>query len=323
MKRIVTALLIGLLCCGSAVAQEKKKVVFVAGKPSHGPGDHEHNAGCRLLAKALNESGLSIEAVVHENGWPKDEKVFDGAAAVVMYSDGGNGHMVLPNLKQLDALNEKGVAVGAIHYAVEPGDDKAKPSSGRPEFLKWLGGYFETFYSVNPHWRATFDKLPQHPVTRGVRPFWTQDEWYYHMRFRENMDGVTPILSAVPPDSTRKGKDSPHGGNEHVRADVGKNVAEHVVWVSENKNGTRGFGCTGGHNHINWWKDDFRKTILNAIVWTAKVDVPEDGVKSQRPSAEQYMDQDKKRQPIKFTLEQIQKQIEEMNKPLEAKADAK
>ena len=35
------------------------------------------------------------------------------------------------------------------------------------------------------------------------------------------------------------------------------------------------------------------------------------------------MNQDKKRQPIRFTVEQIRQQIEEMNKPAEAKADVK
>ena len=50
-------------------------------------------------------------------------------------------------------------------------------------------------------------------MTSGVKPFWTNDEWYYHMRFRPDMQGVTPILSAIPPDSTRQGKDDPHGGN--------------------------------------------------------------------------------------------------------------
>ena len=32
----------------------------------------------------------------------------------------------------------------------------------------------------------------------------------------------------------------------------------------------------------NWAQDDFRKTILNAIVWVAKIDVPKDGVQSSR-----------------------------------------
>ena len=99
MKRVLLALMVGVVCCGSALAQEaKKKIVFVAGRPSHGFAQHEHNAGCRLLAKAINESGLPVEAVVFENGWPKDEHAFDGAAAVIMYADGGNGYMVIPHL---------------------------------------------------------------------------------------------------------------------------------------------------------------------------------------------------------------------------------
>jgi type 1 glutamine amidotransferase len=320
MKRIVLALLVGIVCCSSAfsaAAQAKKKVVFIAGRISHGFGAHEHNAGCRILAKAINESGLPIEASVIESGaWPADPvKAFEGVSAIIMYSDGGGGHMVVPHLKAVDALNDKGVGIGCIHYAVEVEKEK-----GGAEFLKWIGGYFEKFYSVNPHWRAYFTALPKHAVTSGVKPFWTNDEWYYHMRFRENMDGVTPILTAVPPDATRRGKDSPHGGNEHVRAGLGKNIPEHVMWVSENKNGTRGFGCTGGHNHINWWKDEYRKTILNAIVWTAKVEVPAEGVKSERPTAEEYLNQDKKKMPEKFSLEEIKQQIEEMNKPLDPAA---
>ena len=82
--------------------------------------------------------------------------------------------------------------------AVEVPKDK-----GGPEFLDWIGGYFETFWSVNPHWDADFTSLPNHPITRGVKPFKIRDEWYYHMRFREGMKGVTPILTAVPPDQTR------------------------------------------------------------------------------------------------------------------------
>ena len=58
-----------------------------------------------------------------------------------------------------------------------------------------IGGYFEMYHSVNPHWTAKFDSFPDHPITRGVKPFAINDEWYYHMRFRPEMKGVTPILS--------------------------------------------------------------------------------------------------------------------------------
>ena len=37
-------------------ADTKKKVLFLHGKPSHGPGAHEHRAGEILMAKRLNES---------------------------------------------------------------------------------------------------------------------------------------------------------------------------------------------------------------------------------------------------------------------------
>jgi type 1 glutamine amidotransferase len=281
---VVVGLLSGLASASPDPArQDKKKIVFVAGGPSHGYGDHEHLGGCMLLAKLLNESGLPVECVVtKDNGWPKDTSVFDGAAAIVMYSDGGGGHMANKHVAEVDPLAKKGVGIGAIHYAVETvAGDPGKA------FLAWMGGYFEINWSVNPHWTAKFEKFPEHPVTRGVKPFETNDEWYYHMRFREDMKGVTPILSAVPPDSTRQGKDSTHGGNPAVRAEIGKNTLEHVMWVSENEGGGRGFGFTGGHKHFNWKNDDQRKLMLNAIAWIAKVEVPADGVPSKTPTQEE------------------------------------
>jgi len=287
----------------------KKKIFLLAGGPSHGFGAHDHLSGCHVLAKRLNESNLGIEAVVVQ-GFPKEKGALDGAAAVIMYCDGGGGHLAIPHMKKLDELNEKGTGIGCIHYAVE-----VPRGAAGTKWVKWMGGYFEENWSVNPHWTANFKELPNHPVANGVRPFTTNDEWYYHMRFRPDMQGVTPILSAVPPDSTRQGKDDPHGGNPEVRKGIGKNLTEHVVWVSENKNGSRGFGCTGGHVHWNWAQDDFRKTILNAIVWVAKVDVPEKGVESSRPTVEEMLQNHDEPVPANINKDEIAKKIEEMNKP--------
>ena len=80
----------------------------------------------------------------------------------------------------------------AIHYGVEV--NKGKQGDN---YLKWMGGYFETFWSVNPFWTAKLDTIPEHETTRGVKPFAINDEWYYHMRFVPDMKGVTPVLSAV------------------------------------------------------------------------------------------------------------------------------
>ena len=48
---------------------------------------------------------------------------------------------------------------------------------------------------------------------------------------------------------------------------------------SERPDGGRGFGFTGAHFHKNWGNPDFRTLVLNAILWTAKLDVPSGGVK--------------------------------------------
>lgn len=292
----------------------KKKVVFIAGGASHGFGGHDHRAGCWLLANRIKKVP-GFDAEVYYKDWPTDPKAFEGASAVVIYCDGGDGHMAIPHIKELDALSDKGVGIGCIHYAVEVPKGEAGD-----HWLKWMGGYFETYLSINPHWTAHFTKLPQHAVANGVKPFTTNDEWYYNMRFRPNMEGVTPILSAVPPDSTRQGKDDAHGGNPEVRKGIGKNQGETVFWVSENANGSRGFGTTGGHVHLNWAQDDFRKTTLNAVVWIAKGEVPAGGVESSRPSVDEMLQNHDEPVPANFDKDKTAKQIEDMNKPM---ADAK
>ncbi|MCA9201336.1 MAG: ThuA domain-containing protein, partial [Planctomycetales bacterium] len=200
------------------------------------------------------------------------DEFFAGADSVVMYCDGGGGHMVLPHLEEFDKLMQKGVGVVCLHYAVEVPKEK-----GGAEFLDWMGGYFEMFWSVNPHWTAKFESFPDHPISSGVEPFEINDEWYFHMRFRDEMRGVTPILSAIAPESTMSRPDGPHSGNPDVRRAVAAGEPQHVAWAAERDNGGRGFGFTGGHFHWNWGDENFRKLVLNAIVWTANGEVPEHG----------------------------------------------
>ena len=265
-----------------------KKVVFIAGKPSHGYSQHEHNAGSLLLAKQLENAqaqGLPVVTAVYLNGWPKDVTALDNADTVVAYSDGGGGHFLNPHVEEFDELvQEKGIGLVCLHYAVET----TKGEKG-DYFLKWLGGYFEPHWSVNPHWVANYDKLPNHPITQGVHPFEINDEWYFHMRFVPEMAGVTPILSAVAPPETMNRKDGPHSGNPYVReAVLERKEPQHTAWAYERPDGKgRGFGFTGGHFHANWQHDDFRRLVLNAIVWTAGGDVPKDGVVTPTPTLEE------------------------------------
>ena len=260
----------------SAVASANaadKKIVLIAGNPSHGYLEHEYRAGCLLMQRCL--AGVpGVNVIVASNDWPKDASVLDGADAVVMFSTGGAGHPLVrqpSRMKAIEAVVAKGAGFGTMHYGVE-----IPEYQGGQEFLRWQGGYFLTNWSVNPHWTADFTNLPNHEITRGVKPFKIRDEWYYHMKFADR--GVTPILSAIPPDDTRgkPGADFSHGGNPEVQKHKGE--PETVVWAFERPDGGRGFGFTGVHDHNNWANESFRKVALNAILWIAKVPVPANGV---------------------------------------------
>jgi type 1 glutamine amidotransferase len=277
MKQLLSLLSILALVL-PALAADKKSIVMIAGKPSHGPGQHEHNAGILLLKKCLEEgAGDQVEIHSHLNGeWPAAEELA-AADTVVIYSDGGGGHPACQGdrLAQLDKEMKRGCGFLTLHYAVEPTIEK-----GNREFLAWMGGCFEINWSVNPHWDANFKELPTHPISRGVEPFATNDEWYFYMRFRPGMEGVTPILSDVAPDSTMSRPDGHHSGNPAVRASVAKKEKQHVAWACERTDGGRGFGFTGGHFHAGWGNPNQRRLVLNGILWTAHVDVPTGGVVS-------------------------------------------
>jgi type 1 glutamine amidotransferase len=259
-----------------------RRLVLVAGTPSHGPGEHEFNAGVTLLKRCLDRvSGVQASASL--NGWPADPSAFDAADAILLYLDGGAGHPLTKGdrLARLGELARKGVGLAFVHYAVEIPKEK-----GGPELLAWIGGYYERDYSINPHWLAEFKTLPQHPIARGVRPFTIKDEWYFNMRF-DPARPVTAILRATPPDAVRRTPASAeHPGRE-----------ETVAWAFERPGGGRGFGFTGAHVHRNWGNDDFRKLMLNALVWTAGMEVPAGGVESAVTEAELELNLDRKPQP--------------------------
>ena len=277
----------GLMKPDIVSAEAPRRVVFMAGRPSHPPRMHEFNAGVQLLAKCLHDCPL-VKVDVLLNGWPKDEKVFENADAVIFYMDGGGGHEAVQENGRRQALIDewvkKGVGIGCMHYGVEVPADK-----GGKEFKRWIGGYYESMFSCNPIWEPEFARFPDHPITRGVQPFKVKDEWYFNMRFvadlpgfkAANTDGVKfqPILVASPSDEVRNGPYVyPKGPYPHIQENKGR--AEAMMWAVERPDGGRGFGFTGGHFHDNWGNDQFRKTILNALLWVAKAEVPEKGIES-------------------------------------------
>lgn len=138
----------------------------------------------------------------------------------------------------------------------------------RPQFLVKFhrpvplfdGGYYERPYSTNPmNEPALTQASPKHPISRGWKSFQLKDEWYYRIRFREGDRRVTPILTAMLP------KETPE---KQVRA-----------WAIEREDGGRGFGFTGLHPHQNWNVPELRTLLVNAVLWTAKWNIPGEGAK--------------------------------------------
>jgi hypothetical protein len=236
----------------SAVAasggEATKSVLFIAGPPSHGTGEHEFPDSCRLLADALDASGLAIRASVHEGAWPEEEQL-RGADAVVLYCDGNEDHLLLGKESALLGLAGRGTGLVVLHYALD-----GIPGPLDDALLQVVGGCYDDEESENPLWEVKNPVLANHPVTRGVHPFELKDEYYYNLRF----DAIRPLLQAVPPEEERA----------HV-----------LAWTF----GKNRFGFTGGHYHSSWGQPDFRTLVLNAIVWAAGLEVPEQGVKSDDP----------------------------------------
>ncbi len=256
-----------------AAGDKVKKVVFIADAGTHGPrGNHEFMAGSILLARTLNEVYPDVHAVVHSTrNWPTDVA---HASAIVVSLNHGQKAATDPNIA---AAVRKGAGFMAIHFGVEVNKGHAGEN-----YTRWMGGYFETFWSVNPWWTPDFKEFPEHAITRGVKPFSIRDEWYYHMRYTPDMVGVTPILSAVPPLSTVRKEPSDRGGNAAVYEEVSAGKLQVMAWAYEREDGGRGFGFTGMHNHANLGDDNFRTVLLNGAAWVAKLEIPKEGVPSKK-----------------------------------------
>jgi type 1 glutamine amidotransferase len=277
--------LIGCLreAAGQAKADEMKKIVFLAGPKDHGgPGAHEYAKDLMLLKRCLDTSpnvpGVATE--IHVGKPPQDFAELRDAAAIVIHSSGDTradeAHALFPTnnpqnvaatysaadaqrLEQMDRLMKRGTGIVVLHYSLIVDNPRS-----REYLLDWIGGYHHSGES-----RVKIDRseatpaTPGHEILRGVRPWTTDHEYYFNQHFRTNDRRAVPIITSRLP------SDDPQ---PHV-----------IAWAVRREGGGRGFAFTGGHYHKNMWVDDYRRMLLNAIVWTARIPVPKQGVVSTMP----------------------------------------
>jgi type 1 glutamine amidotransferase len=243
----LTRLLIILLAfVTTAVAQERKARALLIGTPlDHPPRSHMYLHECGVLEKCLRQTP-GIETVISD-GWPKDAALIEGVTCVVLYSNPGGNIVLAPeNRPAAQKLFDAGCGFVAIHWAtdcaVETGQD----------YLKLLGGWWGMkFGGLDVRDTRLVQINPAHPICRGWRDFDTHDEIYLRTVL---MNTTQPLIKVAA------------GGGEQI-----------VAWTFERPDGGRSFGTTLGHFHEVWRGESFRRLIVNAILWAAKLEVPEAG----------------------------------------------
>jgi len=254
-----------LLPRSANAADVSRKITLIAGKKSHGPGEHEYVKSVKLLKILLDQSpnlhGIATE--IYFNGWPDDPTVLDTADTIVLISDGMEW---LPwtfaedRVRILQKQFDRGCGFLTLHFSTYV------PVQFARQALHWNGGFFD--YDGDPAIRSaqktieTVIALPtkDHPIVRGVAPYHYKEEFYYKMHFVPEAAQIIPIVT--------------------VPALSDKPQEQIVGWAFRSKNGGRSVGFTFGHYYENWKLDDYRKLILNAIVWTSGAEVPVGGVQS-------------------------------------------
>ena len=252
-------------------AAEAKKIVLIAGSlDTHPKNSHEYEKNIVLLKHCLDTSpdlkGWTTE--VYFNGWPGNASALADADTILLTS-GGSDHReqdhplyLGDHLAQLEKQMKRGCGIVFFHWST------FHPIRVHDQITEWVGGYFDYETGNTPnHWYSAIETrewtaspaTPSHPINRGVIPFKLQEEFYFKIRFREADPRLVPIV---------------------VNDTLGEARANTVGWAVQRDDGGRGFGFTGGHFYDNWWIPEFRRLILNALVWTAGGEVPANGVSS-------------------------------------------
>jgi quercetin dioxygenase-like cupin family protein/type 1 glutamine amidotransferase len=259
-------------------------IVVIGGMKSGLPdAEHDWPDGAlkleRLIKAAPEFTKLKANVKVFPIGFPKNLAEIGDASVIVMYfgtqrSGAGSMNPVQdPAVKQaLDGLMARGVGLVALHQAFTiPEQNQNAP------FKDWLGGVriAVTDYTVEnaPVAIATAG----HPIASGVTAFEALDEFYPTIEFGDAKSKVTPILTARI-----------HVQHRKTQAVWAEPAASRVVaWAYERPNGGRAFAYSGGHYLATFDHPQVRTTVLNAILWAARGEVPKAGVIANVPTLPQ------------------------------------
>ncbi|RZA01797.1 MAG: hypothetical protein EOP47_09345 [Sphingobacteriaceae bacterium] len=265
-----------------------KVIYFLAGPKDHagpeGSGRHETRRDLLVLQNCIdsiaNVKGVKIVTKFSYKRSALDIEDLKGVDAIIIESSAEGSskeraHPLFPPseanartydkatldyLAQVDSLHKKGMGIMVLHWAITTTNQKATQYH-----MNWFGSASMSGYTRNPlgFWEVAPNKAAQsHPILRGVGPFNYKDEIFSRMVVNPGDPYRTDLL-------TGKIEKSNQGAAEPLG-----------IATAYDKNGARGVLWGGMDYHSALLNENYRKFVLNAILWTAGIDVPAGGVKS-------------------------------------------
>ncbi|MBN8483072.1 MAG: ThuA domain-containing protein, partial [Xanthomonadales bacterium] len=263
MRRTGSALALLLAACTCA-AEPRAVVVLIGGEGRAGAPQHDHAAGIAKLGDLLEADPAVRDRVVvraFPAGWPADPAALRDAATIVWYFEGGERHPLRDPVRRaaFEAALRNGAGVVALHQSstVPPGDDLGLRGV--------LGAVRVGLRDRTTQWTTVEAVAPGHALLRGLpATFAYRDEFYPTFDVVESGGVRTPLLSATLSPQYRDG--------EWLVEDRAETVA--VGWTFEAAAGTRALTYTGMHFDAAFGQPALRTLLRNAVLWTAKRDVP-------------------------------------------------
>ena len=287
VKRILFCFVL-LSSCGWLFAQKEvptKVIYFMAGVKDHaGPSRHETEKDLLVLQHCVdsisNIKGVKIVTRFIYKRTALDINDLKDAAAIIIESsaEGSSKERVDPlfppspenrrtytkevqdYLNQVDSLHKRGMGVVVLHWAVAATHQRAANL-----YRSWFGGGFVEGYSHNPlgMWTVTpIASGKKQPIMRGVGPWTYKDEIFSRFLVIPQDPHRTDLLMGEAP-KTNQGKVAPRC----------------ITWAYEDSL-SRGLIYGGMDYHSALLNDDYRRFLLNSIMWAAGIEVPKEGVKS-------------------------------------------
>jgi len=253
MSAILLAFGLMIVMNGQMHAADAPKRLLIVGQGSdgHPKTTHEFMPGARVTAELLKPHSEIVTMVVDASEpWADGPKQIDGADGIVMFVTQGAQWMQIDEARHaaLKQLAARGGAVVAIHWSVGAKEDKY--IQGQLDLLGATRGGEQRKYQKLPVELKRVE--PKHPILTGIGDFKAYDEFYYAL---DRAPGIVPLLT-----EQIDGKD------------------EMAAWAWERPDGGRAFGFVALHYHSNWQLPEYRRLVVQGVLWSLKLPIADGGV---------------------------------------------